>query len=180
MRRLWLSPILLAIVAGLVVTHAAALGMQAVWPFFLGVALAPLSGRGHDLLRAAAGAAAGVGFGVAVFVAVSEWMPFIPISFGITVAVAIALMGAVALRAPVLSLRAMLISFAAFYGLYEAQWVADRAAFKSQAAAAAASVLLSLLGGLLASFAISQLLSGEAGLRATHADHEEGAAGEVM
>jgi len=180
MRRFWLGTILLAIVAGLVVTHAATLGMQAVWPFFLGVALAPLSARGHDLPRAAVSAAAGVGFGVAVFVAVSEWMPFIPISFGITVAVAIAFMGVVSLRAPVLSLRAMLISFAAFYGVYEAQWVADRAAFKSQAAAAAASVLLSLLSGLLASFAISHLLSSEAGLRVTRADQRESTAGGVM
>jgi len=167
MRKLWLGSLLLAIITGFVVTHAATLGMQAVWPFFAGLALAPLGVRGNGLMRVGASAIAGVAIGVGVFVVVSEWMPFIPVSFGITVAVGVALMGTVAAVVPkVLSLPSMLLAFGVFYGSYEAQWIADRAAFRGEAAAAAASVVLSLLGGVVASWAISQLLAIEARQRA--------------
>jgi hypothetical protein len=167
MRKLWLGTMILAIAAGLVVTHAETLGVKTVWPFFVGLALAPLGARGRGLVRTSLSTVLGVGMGVAVFVAVSEWMPWIPVSFGITAGVGVALLGTMAVLAPkVLALPPMLVSFAVFYGSYEAQWAGNRGGFRGEAAAAAATVILAMLGGLAISFAASQLLTIEARQRA--------------
>jgi len=167
MRKTWIGAMVVAIITGLVVTHAATLGLQSAWPFAVGLALAPLGARGKGLVKTSLSVVAGVGASVAVFVAVSLWMPFIPVSFGIAVGVAVAGLGTAAILLPRrLNLPAMLVSFAVFYGSYESQWVANRAAFRSEAAAAAAGVVLAIFGGVVASFAVSQMLAIEARQRA--------------
>jgi len=166
-RKLWLGTMLVAVAAGVIVTHSATLGMKAVWPFIAGLALTPLGARGRGLIRTAVSVLAGIGAGVAVFVGVTEWMPWIPVSFGIAVGIAIGLMGTAAVFAPrVFALPPMLVAFAVFYGSYATQWAADRGAFRGEAAGAAATVLLSLLAGLAVSFVASQALALEARQRA--------------
>lgn len=46
MRKTLLGTLMLAVAAGLVVTHAATLGLEQAWPFAVGLALAPLGARG--------------------------------------------------------------------------------------------------------------------------------------
>jgi len=167
MRKLWLGTMILAIAVGLVVTHAATLGMKAVWPFVIGIALAPLGAKGRGLARTSFSVAAGVALGVAVFVAVSLWMPWIPLSFGIMSGIAVAIMGTLAAFLPRgFALSPMLIAFGVFYGSYEATWAANRGAFRGDAASAAATVMVCMLGGLIVSVGVSSLLAIQARQRA--------------
>jgi len=166
-RKLWLGTFLIAVASGFIVTHSETLGMKTVWPFIAGLALTPLGARGRGLMRTALSVLVGIGAGVAVFVGVTEWMPWIPVSFGIAVGIAIAIMGTAAVFAPRLfALPPMLVAFAVFYGSYATQWASDRGAFRGEAAGAAATVLLSVLAGLAVSFVASQALALEARQRA--------------
>ncbi len=167
MRKLWLGTMLLAVVVGLVFTHFETLKLQAAWPIVVGVALAPLGARGRGHIRTSISVIVGVAVSAGVFFAVSYWMPFIPMSFGIWVGIAVGLMGSVAILAPKwFSLPASLVGFGVFYGLYEAQWISDRAAIRGEAASAAASTIVLMLGGLAISFAVSSLLALQARQRA--------------
>lgn len=167
MRKMLLGTLMLAVAAGVIVTHADTLGIEQAWPFAIGLALAPLGARGRGLVRTSASVLAGVAFGVGMFVLVSLWMPFIPVSMGIMTGVAIAAMGLTATFAPRLfQLPAMLIAFAVFFAFYEPTWTLNRAGFYGQAPAAAASVVLALFSGLLVSYGASRLLAIEARQRA--------------
>jgi hypothetical protein len=160
MRKLWLGTMVLAIAVGLLITHAATLGMKTVWPFAIGIALAPLGAKGRGLVRTSISVVAGVALGVGVFVAVSLWMPWIPMSFGILAGVAVAVMGTLAAFVPRgFALSPMLIAFGVFYGSYEATWATNRGAFRGDAASAAATVMVCMLGGLLISVGVSSLLA---------------------
>lgn len=159
MRRFALGSVLLAVAAGLIFTHAKTLGLQAAWPLAAGFALAPLGAGRRRIARTAVSVAVGVALGVGVFAAVSYWMPFIPMSFGLVTGIAVAVMGLAAWTVPsTFSMPAMLLAFGVFYGSYESTWVADRGGFRGDSAAAAASVVLALLGGILVSTAISGVL----------------------
>lgn len=167
MRKLWLGTMILAIAVGLLVTHAATLGMKAVWPFAIGIALAPLGAKGRGLVRTSLSVATGVALGVGVFAVVSLYMPWIPLSFGIASGVAVAIMGTLAAFVPSgFALTPMLIAFAVFYGSYESVWSANRGAFYGDSASAAATVLVCMLGGLLISVGVSSLLAIQARQRA--------------
>lgn len=159
MRKLWLGAILFAVAAGLAVTHASTLGLDIVWPFVVGLAFAPLGARGKGLIRTSLSVVLGVGLSVGVFVAVTEWMPWIPVSFGIMVGIAIAVMGTAAALAPKqFALPPMLVAFAVFYGAYQDHWAANRGAFRTEAFGDAAAVIVAMLGGLLVSFVVSSVL----------------------
>lgn len=167
MRKMLLGTLMLAVAAGVIVTHAATLGLDQAWPFAIGLALAPLGARGRGLVRTSLSVIAGVAVGVGMFVLVSLRMPFIPVSFGIMTGVAIAAMGLIASFAQrSFALPQMLIGFAVFFASYEPTWTANRAGFYGQAPAAAAGVLIGLFGGLLVSYGASRLLAIEARQRA--------------
>jgi hypothetical protein len=167
MRKLWLGSMLLAIAVGLVITHADTLGMKSVWPFVVGLALAPLGAKGRGLIRASLSVVVGVVLGVGAFVAVSLWLPWIPLSFGVMAGLAVATMGTLAAFLPkTFALPPMLIAFGIFYGSYESTWAANRGAFRGDAASAAATVIVCMLGGLVVSLGVSSLLSIQARQRA--------------
>jgi hypothetical protein len=167
MRKLWLGSMFLAIAVGLFVTHADTLGMKSVWPFVVGLALAPLGAKGRGLIRASLSVTIGVILGVVVFVSVSLWMPWIPMSFGIGAGIAVAIMGTLAAFLPgTFALPPMLIAFGVFYGSYETTWAANRGAFRGDAASAAATVIVCMLGGLIVSLGVSSLLAIQARQRA--------------
>jgi hypothetical protein len=167
MRKMLIGTLMLAVAAGVIVTHAETLGLEQAWPFAIGLALAPLGARGRGLVRTSLSVIAGVAAGVGMFVLVSLRMPFIPVSFGIMTGVAIAAMGALASFAQrSFALPQMLIGFAVFFASYEPTWTANRAGFYGQAPAAAAAVLIALFDGLLVSTAASRLLAIEARQRA--------------
>jgi hypothetical protein len=167
MRKMLLGTMMLAVAAGLIVTNAETLGLDQAWPFAVGLALAPLGARGRGLVRTSLSILAGVAIGVGAFVIVSLRMPFIPVSFGIMVGVAVAAMGLLASFMPKqFQLPPMLIAFAVFFASYEPVWTANRAGFYGQAPAAAASVLIALFGGLLVSYGASRILAIEARQRA--------------
>ncbi|MGH2794032.1 MAG: hypothetical protein ACRDKG_06975 [Actinomycetota bacterium] len=167
MRKMLLGSLMLAVAAGGIVTHVETIGIEQAWPFAIGLALAPLGARGRGLVRTSMSVIAGVAVAVGMFVLISLWMPFIPVSMGIMTGVAIALMGvASALMPRAFQLPAMLIAFAVFFAFYEPTWTLNRAGFYGQAPAAAASVLIALFSGLLVSYGASRVLAIEARQRA--------------
>lgn len=146
MRRIILASITLGVAAGVIWTHHDTLGITDVWPVALGVALAaPAIGR---LGAVATSAVAGIVAAWAVFIAVTLLLPFIPVSFGITVGVALTVLGVGAGAIRGASLPAMLAGFAAFYAVYEPSWVDDRPGFLGNSASAAATVAVTVLGGM--------------------------------
>ncbi|MGH2784840.1 MAG: hypothetical protein ACRDJ1_06240 [Actinomycetota bacterium] len=167
MRKMLLGSLMLAVAAGLIVTHAETIGIEQAWPFAIGLALAPLGARGRGLVRTSASVVAGVAIAVGVFVLVSLRMPFIPLSFGIMTGIAVGAMGVVAAVLPrAFQLPPMLIAFAVYVAFYEPTWALNRAGFYGQAPSAAASVLIALFSGLLVSYGASRLLAIEARQRA--------------
>lgn len=159
MRRTILGTSALAGAAGLIWTHAGTLGIDDAWPVAVGAALGMFAIEEGAVGRIAGGVVAGVAASAAVFLAVTLALPFIPASFGVAVGVAVAVMGLAAAIFPrAVSFPAMLIGFGTFYGSYHPIWLEDRTGLLGDSAATAASLILSLVGGMLVWHAIARVL----------------------
>jgi len=141
------ASIVLGGAAGLAWAYHETLGFEEAWPIVLGLALGALAAR-----RAASTAisvAGGIAAAWAVFIVVTLMLPFIPMSFGLTTGVAIAVIGIAAAAIRGASLAGMLVGFAAFFAVYERTWLDDRPGFLGDSLSAAATLALALFAGML-------------------------------
>lgn len=159
MTKMALGALALATVAGLVWANTEAWGLQAAWPLVIGFAIAPLAVRRGVLRATAIGAGIGVAVAWLMYAVVTQYMPFVPLTFGLAAGAAVAILGiAGALLRSSASMPAMFIGFGVFVGLYEPTWIVQRAQFLTDGTLAAATVLAALFGGMLASVATGWLV----------------------
>ena len=143
---------LLGLIAGLVFVNHDVLRLSTAWPVILGFALWRWLGfRGSPGIVVGAAVVAGALLGWLAFAVPTEYMPVTDLSVGIVTGVLVAAMvviGVVAKdRFPV---AALLVGFAAFFGVFEPQWQESPANFRTHGLESLTVVWVGLLVGVLA------------------------------